>query len=195
MIIKGRETLEAYHEEIMTSKNPLAFIINENENLALLDNWESNLFLCYIRGKWYASNLEKKGGSENRRSAPHEVFFIGSKLYLEAKKGDQAELTAPAIPLSEDHVTLLLFCKGMKIGLIIADGSKSSTIMMEEFRATRTMWKLLLISTCAMIRQHDHDAADEIEAFWSVREEDPVLDPKKVAKVSIFANEMTSYGP
>lgn len=46
-----------------------------------------------------------------------------------------------------------------------------------------------------MIRQHDYCAADEIETFWSVREEDPVLDPKKVAKVSIFSNEITSYGP
>ena len=52
-------------------------------------------------------------------------------------------------------IVVLLFCKGMKIGLIVADGSKSSTIMMEEFRATRKMWKLLLISTCAMIRHYD----------------------------------------
>ena len=195
MIIKGRDKLETYYEDIMDSKNPLAFTINENENLALEDCWESNLFLCYIRGNWYASNLEQKGGSENRKIGPHQFFFIGNKLYLEAKTMEEAELAAPAIPLSDNHVTFLLFCKGMKIGLIVADGSKTSTIMMEEFRATRKMWKLLLISTCAMIRQHDYDAADEIETFWSVREEDPVLDPKKVAKVSIFANEITSYGP
>ena len=71
MIIKGRDKLETYYEDIMDSKNPLAFTINENENLALEDCWESNLFLCYIRGNWYASNLEKKGGSKDHKIGPH----------------------------------------------------------------------------------------------------------------------------
>lgn len=55
--------------------------------------------------------------------------------------------------------------------------------------------QLLLMSTIAMIRQYDSKAADEIEEFWGLPEEDPVVDPKKIVKVSVFDDEKTSYGP
>ena len=89
----------------------------------------------------------------------------------------------------------LALLNGIQFGMVVADGSKSSAVLLEEFRASRKMWKLLLLSTCAMIRQYDINAADEIEEFWNLPEEDPVVDPKEIAKVSIFDNEKTSYGP
>lgn len=186
MIITDKEELESYCEDIVTAKHPIIFNINEDGQLVLENGWSCSLFVAYIRGDWFASGFEKDGKVKIKNKVPQQIFAIGNKLYMEAKGTRKYEVAAPNIPLSKENHTFLLFCHGMQIGVVIADGSKSSTVLVEEFRATRNMWKLLLLSVIAMIQQHDNNAADEIEGFWGLPEEDPVVDPKKIVKVSIF---------
>ena len=188
MIITDKETIESYCEDILAAKRPIIFYINEDDQLVLENCWNCDLFLAYIKGDWFASGFEKDGKTKKKEGGPQQLFAIGNKLYMESKGTGKYEVATPKIPLSKENHTLLLFCHGMQIGMVIADGGKSGTVLMEEFRTTRNMWKLLLLSTCAMIRQYDSNAADEIEGFWDIFEEDPVVDPKKIAKVSIFNN-------
>ena len=186
MIITDKEKLESYFEDIVSAKHPLIFNINEDGQLVLENSWNCNLCLAYIRGDWFASGFEKDGKAKTKNKIPQQLLAIGKKLYMESKGNGKYEVATPNIPISKENHTFLLFCHGMQIGMVIADGSKSSTVLVEEFRTTRNMWKLLLLSICAMIRQYDSNAADEIEGFWNLMEEDPVVDPKKIAKVSIF---------
>lgn len=195
MIITNKETLESYCEDMISSKHPMLFHINEDGQLVLENHWSCDLFLAYIRGDWVASGFEKDGKAKFNNKVQQHLFAIGNKLYMEPTGTGKYEVATPNIPLSKAHHSFLLFCHGMQIGMVIADGSKSSTVLMEEFRTSRNMWKLLLLSICAMIRQYDNNAADEIEGFWNLSEEEPVVDPKKIAKTSIFHNEKTSYGP
>jgi len=194
MIITDKETLESYFEDVLTAKRPMVLNINEDGQLVLESCWSCDLFLVYVRGNWYASAFERDGKPKTHNKGPQRLFVMANKLYMESKDKWKYEVSAPNIPLSKENQTFLLFCRGMQIGMVIGDGSKSSTVLIEEFRTSRNMWKLLLLSTCAMIRQCDKHAADEIEEFWNLLEEEPVVNPKKIAKVSIFENEKTSYG-
>ena len=61
----------------------------------------------------------------------------------------------------------------------MADGSKSDTVFTEEFEANHSLWKMFLMSICAMIRQHNSEAANEIEEFWKTNDEEPAFSHHK----------------
>lgn len=149
---------------------------------------EKRVRFTHFNGKWYASAIEKQGSSHDTKSRI-DLFAFGSKLYLEITAHDVAEISAPQIPLSENHHSFLLFYSNKRLAIVIADGSCTKNVIIEEFYANPHLWKLLLISVCAMIRRHDSEAADEIEKFWNESDEDSAVDPKNKSKPSIFQRE------
>ena len=69
---------------------------------------EKRVRFTHFNGKWYASAIEKQGSSHDTKSRI-DLFAFGSKLYLEITAHDVAEISAPQIPLSENHHSFLLF--------------------------------------------------------------------------------------
>lgn len=166
MLVTNKEEQKTYIEEMMECKNPIQFGINDKQQLVLQNHWASDLYVAYFSGRWYASNGENKGCSKYADKDPHIFFAYGDGLYLEPKGKSSMEVTAHDIQLTEKAFSCLLFCHNKTLGIVVADGSKYSTVITEEFCANHSLWKLLLMSICAMIRQHDQDAANEIELFW-----------------------------
>ena len=182
-------------ESIIDSSYPMFFGI-DNDNLLLLQNhWTSNLYLAYFKGIWYASNCDTTGASKFRPKGPQVFFAYGDGVYLEAKGKFKSERAEANIPLSAGTHSYLLVFYNKKIGVVIADGRRSETVIMEEFDATHGLWKILLLSFCSMIRQHDSTASNEIEEFFNICKEEPILEkPEKIRKPNVFEKEMASCG-
>lgn len=179
MLVTNKEEQKMCMEEIVGCKNPMLFGINAEKKLVLQNHWTSDLYLAYFGGNWYASNGEKQGGSKYRKLDPHLFFAYGDGLYLEPKGKGKMEASASNIKLSEDTHSFLLFYQNKILGIVVADGSKSDTVFTEEFEATHCLWKMFLMSICAMIRQHNSEAANEIEEFWNTNDEAPAFSRHK----------------
>lgn len=195
MIITDNYQQESYFESIIDSGYPMVFSINQDGQLVANNYWTSDFYIAYFRGNWYASNNEKKGSSQESTYENLQLFAYADKLYMEYLGNGRSEVSGSKMPLDKDTHSFLIYCHKMALVMVVADGSKTDTVIISGFRATRDVWRFLFISLCAMIRQHDAAAAEEIEAFWAKDKEDPVLDPSKVIKPNIFEKEISSHGP
>jgi len=186
MIITDRKQWAAALEEITSCDQPLLFGINEKGQLTLKNHWESDLYLAYFRGHWYASANEKKDGSENRFKIAHDLFAYGDGQYCEYLGPGGSEYASKDIPLDAETHSFLIFYHDRSLQLLIADGSRSGKIITEAFPANHHLWKFLVVVMCAMIQAYDADAAREIKDFWNYDKEKPEFEPKKIKKNVFF---------
>lgn len=186
MIIRDKKQWHAGLEEITGCDQPLLFGINTEGQLILKNHWESDLFLAYFRGSWYASANEKKGGSENRPKITHDLFAYGDGQYCEYLGPAGSEYASADLPLSDGTHSFLLFYHDRSLQILIADGSRSDKIITAAFPANHHMWKFLVVVMCAMIQAYDSDAAKEIKDFWNYEKEKPEFEPKKIKKNVFF---------
>ena len=121
-------------------------------------------------------------------------FAYGNGLYLEPIGKGRTEVASSTHSLSEDTHSFLLFCRSKTIGVVIADGGQSASVIIEEVDATRKLWRVFLLSINSMISRYDSASAKENEEFWNLRDRESAIEKKKKINPSVFNNEKTSYG-
>lgn len=162
-----RKTLDA----IASAKDCSYYRILPTGELKINNSFKSYVYLAYARGNWFASFGTRKGASMKIPEKGMDLFAYGHDSICIQTEKQEVDISNPVIPLDENtRIFLFAFSEkaysGKAYDVIIADGSRYSTVLTTCVTKTEENRSFLVMALTAMIREYDPKAADDILKFW-----------------------------
>ena len=164
MIIKDPNDAKAYLKKISKQSNH-AFVVSRKGTLLVNGQLESLNFLAYQAGCWYGAKGHIRGASEKIEKEKY-LFIISEKDFWMMHSNGTVEYSSSLKPLSENAVAFLFAEHTPGICLYAVDGSRQSVAMATRIDSAPYSADFAAMIVIAMVRQHDPECADQMEAFW-----------------------------
>lgn len=166
MIIKDNHMKMKALDAISGAKDCAYFRILPTGELQINNRFKSYVFLAYVRGNWFASYGMRKSSSIEIPEQGINLFAYGdNSIWIQNNEKD-VDVSTSILPLDESTKVVLFAFTGKSYDVIIADGSKYSTVISTYFKKTPENTLFLIMALTSMIRQYDEKAADDILKFW-----------------------------
>ena len=164
MIIKSQKDARAYLEKI-SKQSCHAFIVSKKGTLLINGKLESLNFLAYQDGFWYGAKGYVRGASEKIEKEKY-LFIISEKDFWMMHSDGTVEYSSSLKPLSENASAFLFAEHTPGICLYAVDGSRQSASMVTRIDSAPYSADFAAMIVIALVRQHDPESADQMEAFW-----------------------------
>ena len=166
MIIKDNHMKMKALDAISGAKDCTYFRISPTGELQINNRFKSYVFLAYVRGNWFASYGMRKSSSIEIPEQGINLFAYGNNSIWIQNNEKDVDVSTSILPLDESTKVVLFAFTGKSYDVIIADGSKYSTVISTYFKKTPENTLFLIMALTSMIRQYDEKAADDILRFW-----------------------------
>ena len=166
MIIKDNHMKMKALDAISGAKDCAYFRILPTGELQINNRFKSYVFLAYVRGNWFASYGMRKNSSIEIPEQGINLFAYGNNSIWIQNNEKDVDVSTSILPLDESTKVVLFAFTGKSYDVIIADGSKYSTVISTYFKKTPENTLFLIMALTSMIRQYDEKAADDILRFW-----------------------------
>lgn len=166
MIINDNHMKMKALDAISGAKDCAYFRILPTGELQINNHFKSYVFLAYVRGNWFASYGMRKNSSIEIPEQGINLFAYGNNSIWIQNNEKDVDVSTSILPLDESTKVVLFAFTGKSYDVIIADGSKYSTVISTYFKKTPENTLFLIMALTSMIRQYDDKAADDIVQFW-----------------------------
>ena len=166
MIIKDNHMKMKALDAISGAKDCAYFRILPTGELQINNRFKSYVFLAYVRGNWFASYGMRKSSSIEIPEQGINLFAYGNNSIWIQNTEKDVDVSTSILPLDESTKVVLFAFTGKSYDVIIADGSKYSTVISTYFKKTPENTLFLIMALTSMIQQYDEKAADDILQFW-----------------------------
>lgn len=165
MIIKEPQDWKYYLQKI-SKQNNHAFSMSKRGTLIVNGKIESYNFLAYQNGCWYGAKGYVRGASEKVAEKGKALFIISEKDFWMLRSDGNVEYYSSTKPLSEDAVAFLFAEHSPGICLYAVDGSRQESPMVTSIDPAPYSSDMAAMIVIALVRQHDPESAEQMEAFW-----------------------------
>ena len=166
MIIDNNKIKAEALEAISSAKDCRYYRVLPTGELQINNGFKSYVFLAYVRGDWFTSYGFRKSASVKIPEDGVSLLAYGNNSLWLPNEKDGVDISTPVIPLDENTRIVLFAFSGKAYDVIIADGSRCSTVISTSLPKTPENDAFLIMTMTSLIRQYDENAADEILRFW-----------------------------
>ena len=166
MIIDNNKIKAEALEAISIAKDCRFYRVLPTGELQINNSFKSYVFLAYVRGEWFTSYGFRKSASVKIPEDGVSLLAYGNNSLWLPNEKDGVDISTPVIPLDENTCIVLFAFSGKAYDVIIADGSRCSTVISTSLPKIPENDAFLIMTMTSLIRQYDENAADEILKFW-----------------------------
>ena len=166
MIIDNKNIKFKVLEAISSARDSTYYRILSTGELQINHKFQSHVFLAYVRGNWFASYGQRKCVSIEIPEKGLDLFAYGNNSLWIENNNEEVDVATPVVPLDSNTRIVLFAFSGKAYDVIIADGSRCSTVISTSLPKTPENDVFLIMSMTSLIRQYDEKAADDILKFW-----------------------------
>ena len=166
MIIDNNKIKAEALEAISNAKDCRYYRVLPTGELQINNGFKSYVFLAYVRGDWFTSYGFRKSASVKIPEDGVSLLAYGNNSLWLPNEKNGVDISTPVIPLDENTRIVLFAFSGKAYDVIIADGSRCSTVISTSLPKTPENDAFLIMTMTSLIRQYDENAADEILKFW-----------------------------
>lgn len=166
MIIDNKKIKSQALDAISSARDCRFYRVLPTGELQINNSFKSYVFLAYVRGNWFTSFGFRKNASVKIPEDGVSLLAYGNNSLWVPNDNGGTDISTPVIPLDENTRIVLFAFSGKAYDVIIADGSRCSTVISTSLPKTQENDAFLIITMTSLIRQYDENAADEILKFW-----------------------------
>ena len=183
MLLTSNDEIRVYEKSIHAGRNYLHLYLLPSGEMAA-GKFKSKMYILYDSGCWYASKIYSRSGSKAFPCPPQKIALVDRESCIIYRNEEQAAYYSKTSDLPEDARFYCFVYTGKVIEVVIADSSRSKTVLRATLAPNAGICMIIVMSFLALIREFDPETADAIERFWN-------RSPQKEGKKNIFEHNNT----